>query len=119
MLTHINWLLKSRKRLPSGVQNQQPLAPATGIGSIACCADHSNSVCRFVSATISSLLIPPPPAVSVLVSVVCAVSTCPITSRSTMLSPLCRQFHLEDGLTGEIDEPGRQRFGARVGRQRP
>jgi hypothetical protein len=41
MFTHINWLLKSRYRLPSGVQNQQPLAPATGMGSTFDCADHS------------------------------------------------------------------------------
>src|SRR5215212_1384302 len=53
MLTHINWLLKSRKRLPSGVQNQQPFAPATGIGSTLDCADHSNNVWALVSATIS------------------------------------------------------------------
>jgi hypothetical protein len=33
MLTHISWLLKSRKRRLSGVQNQHPFAPATGIGS--------------------------------------------------------------------------------------
>jgi hypothetical protein len=51
MLTHINWLLKSRNRFPSGVQNQQPFAPATGIGSIAPCADHSNRVCYFVRST--------------------------------------------------------------------
>src|SRR5436190_18574454 len=54
MLTHINWLLKSRNRLPSGVQNQHPFAPATGIGSTLDCADHSNSVCALVRATISS-----------------------------------------------------------------
>ena len=30
MLTHINWLLKSRKRLPSGVQKYTPFARATG-----------------------------------------------------------------------------------------
>src|SRR4051812_15912576 len=58
MLTHINWLLKSRKRFPSGVQNQQPLAPATGIGSIAPCADHSKSVCFFVRSTMTWPLSP-------------------------------------------------------------
>src|SRR5262245_9035296 len=51
MLTHISWLLKSRKRFPSGVQNQQPFAPATGIGSMAPCADHSKSVCFFLRST--------------------------------------------------------------------
>ena len=54
MFTHINWLLKSRKRLPSGVQKYTPLARATGIGSTAPCADHSKMVCFFDSATISS-----------------------------------------------------------------
>ena len=32
MLTHISWLLKSMKRLPSGVQKYTPFARATGIG---------------------------------------------------------------------------------------
>ena len=41
MLLHINWLLKSRYRLPSGVQKYTPSARATGIGSIVDCADHS------------------------------------------------------------------------------
>ena len=54
MLTHINWLLKSMKRFPSGVQKYTPLARATGIGSKAPCADHSKIVCFFDSATISS-----------------------------------------------------------------
>ncbi len=31
MFTHINWLLKSRKRFPSGVQKHTPFARATGI----------------------------------------------------------------------------------------
>ncbi len=54
MFVHISWLLKSRKRLPSGVQNHEPFAPATGMGSALPCAVHSKIVCRFVSATISS-----------------------------------------------------------------
>src|ERR687896_181506 len=56
---HISWLLKSRYRLPSGVQKYTPLAPATGIGSTFDCADHSNSVWRLVRATISSPVIVP------------------------------------------------------------
>src|SRR4029450_5098502 len=54
MFTHISWLLKSRYRFPSGVQNQQPFAPATGIGSTFDCADHSNSVWALVRATSSA-----------------------------------------------------------------
>src|SRR3954471_19142386 len=57
MLTHISWLLKSRKRLPSGVQKYTPLARATGIGSTAACAAYSNIVCFFVSAMMSSPVI--------------------------------------------------------------
>ena len=41
MLTHISWLLKSMKRLPSGVQKYTPFARATGIGSTAPCTAHS------------------------------------------------------------------------------
>jgi hypothetical protein len=54
MFTHINWLLKSRYLVPSGVQKWTPLAPATGMGSTPAWADHSNSVCFFESATISA-----------------------------------------------------------------
>src|SRR5262245_66642760 len=54
--THINWLLKSRYRLPSGVQKYTPFERATGMGSTVLWADHSNTVCRFESATISSLV---------------------------------------------------------------
>src|SRR5258705_9766525 len=54
MLVHISWLFMSMKRLPSGVQKWMPLARATGIGSTFDCADHSNSVCFLVRATISS-----------------------------------------------------------------
>src|SRR3954454_11491993 len=68
MLTHINWLLKSRNRFPSGVQNQQPFAPATGIGSTAPCADHSNSVCFRVRSTI----VWPSRPVCVVLTVMCA-----------------------------------------------
>src|SRR4051794_39662893 len=57
MFTHINWLLKSMYRLPSGVQKYTPLARATGMGSTADCAAHSKSVCAFESATISSPVI--------------------------------------------------------------
>src|SRR5579864_1167059 len=57
MFTHINWLLKSRYRLPSGVQKYTPRARATGIGSTVPCADHSKSVCFLASWTISSLVI--------------------------------------------------------------
>src|ERR1700758_301648 len=53
MLTLINWLLKSMKRFPSGVQKWMPLARATGIGSTFDCADHSKSVCFLVRSTIS------------------------------------------------------------------
>src|SRR5688500_10329566 len=59
MFTHINWLLKSRNRLPSGVQKYTPFARATGIGSTAFCADHSKIVCRFDSATMSAPVIGP------------------------------------------------------------
>ena len=45
MLVHISWLLKSRNRLPSGVQKYTPSARAIGIGSTADCADHSKMVC--------------------------------------------------------------------------
>ena len=41
MLEHISWLLKSMKRLPSGVQKWMPWALATGMGSTLLCADHS------------------------------------------------------------------------------
>src|SRR5262245_14633522 len=57
MLTHINWLLKSRYRLPSGVQKYTPLARATGIGSTAPWTDHSKIVCCFESAITSSPVI--------------------------------------------------------------
>src|ERR1700722_17669119 len=53
MFTDINWVVKSMKRLPSGVQKWMPLARATGIGSTFDCADHSNSVCFLVRSTIS------------------------------------------------------------------
>src|SRR5688572_25889011 len=58
-LTHINWLLKSRYRLPSGVQKYTPFERAIGIGSTCDCADHSKNVCRLHSSTISALLIVP------------------------------------------------------------
>src|ERR1700676_2766149 len=54
MLTHISWLLKSRKRLPSGVQKCTPFARATGMGSTVPWADHSKIVCFLERATISS-----------------------------------------------------------------
>ena len=57
MFTHISWLLKSMKRLPSGVQKYTPSARATGMGSTAPCADHSEMVCFFDSATMSSPVI--------------------------------------------------------------
>src|SRR6185503_13436548 len=57
MFTHINWLLKSMKRLPSGVQEEMPLERATGIGSTAAWADHSKSVWWRQSSTISSPVI--------------------------------------------------------------
>src|SRR5436305_762198 len=54
MFTHINWLLKSRYRLPSGVQKYTPFARATGSGSNVPCGDHSKIVCFFESRMISS-----------------------------------------------------------------
>src|SRR5262245_50097270 len=65
----MSWLLKSRKRLPSGVQNQTPFAPATGMGSTFDCADHSKIVWRFVRATISSPFIAPVTAIVVVISI--------------------------------------------------
>src|SRR4029453_16299397 len=56
MFTLINWLLKSMKRLPSGVQKYTPSARATAIGATFFCAVHSKIVCFFESATISSLV---------------------------------------------------------------
>src|SRR6266545_1345736 len=44
------------KRCPSGVQKCTPLARATGIGSTAPCAAHSEIVCFFDRAMISSLV---------------------------------------------------------------
>src|SRR5688572_33404194 len=57
MFTHISWLLESRYRFPSGVQNQHPFAPATGSGSAFDCAHHSKTVCALVRRTISSPVI--------------------------------------------------------------
>ena len=41
MFEHMSWLLKSMKRLPSGVQKWMPCARATGMGSTLVCTDHS------------------------------------------------------------------------------
>src|SRR4051812_44442621 len=67
MFTHINWLLKSMNRFPSGVQKYTPLARATAIGSTFDCADHSNSVCFRDSAIISSPVIDLNVSVAILV----------------------------------------------------
>src|SRR3954454_13038442 len=70
MFTHINWLLKSMKRFPSGVQKYTPFARATAIGSTFDWADHSNKVCFRDSAIISSPVI--------VFSVSVAISACPL-----------------------------------------
>jgi hypothetical protein len=57
MFVHISWLLKSRYRFPSGVQKYTPLALSTTIGSTRPCTAHSEIVCFFERAAISSLVI--------------------------------------------------------------
>src|SRR4029450_11766630 len=57
ILMHINWLLKSRKRLPSGVQKYTPCARAMGMGSTGFWGAHSKIVCFLERAMISSPVI--------------------------------------------------------------
>jgi hypothetical protein len=55
-LTHISWLLKSMKRLPSAVWKCTPFALVTGIGFSADCAAQSYRVWRRQRSVISAAL---------------------------------------------------------------
>src|SRR3954453_17659873 len=104
MFTHINWLLKSRYRFPSGVQNQQPFAPAIGIGSIAACADHSKSVCFLVRST---MVWPLRPATAVSIVFI-----------SFSISPGSRP-RLREGGDDRVGHVGRPGAAAEIRRPRP